>query len=96
MCPVRALADLVSRVRGYAAPGRNESTNLGINTFASEKTGASLERILSKDVLRQLREAATAVGEGRLGFSADRIGTHSIRSGAAMAMFLAGVPCETI
>jgi hypothetical protein len=47
-------------------------------------------------VLKQLRDSAAAVGERRLGFPVDRIGTHSIRAGAAMAMFLAGVPCETI
>ena len=43
-----------------------------------------------------MRDSAAAVGERRLGFPVDRIGTHSIRAGAAMAMFLAGVPCETI
>jgi hypothetical protein len=47
-------------------------------------------------VLKQLRDSAAAVGERRLGFPVDRIGTHSIRAGATMAMFLAGVPCETI
>ncbi len=47
-------------------------------------------------MLKQLRDSAAAVGERRLGFPVDRIGTHSIRAGAAMAMFLAGVPCETI
>jgi hypothetical protein len=47
-------------------------------------------------VLKQLRDAAAAVGERRLGFPVDRIGTHSIRAGAAMAVFLAGVPCKTI
>jgi hypothetical protein len=31
-----------------------------------------------------------------LGFPVDSIGTHLKRAGAAMAMFLAGVPCETI
>ena len=44
----------------------------------------------------QLRNAAAAVGEKRLGFTVDRIGTHLIRTGVEMAMFLAGVPCETI
>jgi hypothetical protein len=96
MCPVRALADLVFRVRGYVTEGRARTTSIGINSFVSDKTGARLEEISSKEVLRQLRTAATAVGEGRLGFSAERIGTHSIRAGAAMAMCKAGVPCETI
>ena len=49
-----------------------------------------------KEVLKQLRDSAAAVGERSLGFPVDFKGTHSIRVGAAMAMFLAGVPCETI
>ena len=96
MCPVKALAYLVFRVRGYVTTGRTRTTDIGINSFVSDKNGARLEQISSKDVLRQLRSAATAVGEGRLGFSAESIGTHSIHSGAAMAMYLAGVPCKTI
>ncbi len=39
---------------------------------------------------------AAAVGERRLGFPVDRMGTHSIQAAAVMAIFLAGVPCETI
>jgi hypothetical protein len=44
----------------------------------------------------QLRAAASGIGKDVLGFSPDGIGTHSIRSGAAMAMYLAGVPVFTI
>ncbi len=47
-------------------------------------------------MFKQLQDAAAAVGERRLGFPVDRKGTHSIRAGAAMAMFLTGVPCEAI
>ena len=32
--------------------------------------------------------AARAVGEEKLGFKPDELGTHSVRSGAAMQMFL--------
>ena len=96
MCPVRALAALVIRIRGYASVRIHWTKNVGINALASEHDVNGLEGISSKEVLRQLRDAAAAVGERRLGFPVDRIGTHSIRAGAAMAMFLAGVPCETI
>jgi hypothetical protein len=96
MCPVWALASFVIRVRGYASVRTQGSKNAGINTMALEDDGNRLEGILSKEVLEQLRDAAAAVGERRLGFSVDRIGTHFIRAGAAMAMFLAGVLCETI
>jgi hypothetical protein len=47
-------------------------------------------------VLEQLRTATRAIGEQRLGSKAANIGTHSIRSGAVMAMYLAGVKVETI
>ncbi len=95
MCPVRALAALFVRIRSYVSIRTQGATNVGINTLASVD-GNRLEGILSKEVLKQLRDAAAAVGERRLGFPVDRIGTHSILVGAAMAMFLAGVPCQTI
>jgi hypothetical protein len=95
MCPVRALAALVIRIRSYASVTIKGTSNVGINALESAD-GPGLGGISSKEVLKQLREAATAVGEKKLGFPVDRIGTHSIRAGAAMAMFLAGVPCETI
>jgi hypothetical protein len=96
MCPVRTLADLVGRIRSYTEFQTTGGTNVGINTFKSRNEGAKIEWISSKEVLKQLRAAAETVGERRLGFSIDSIGTHSIRAGAAMAMYLAGVPCETI
>jgi hypothetical protein len=41
------------------------------------------------EVLVHLRAAATQYGEARLGLLASRIRTHSLRAGAAIAMFLA-------
>jgi hypothetical protein len=95
MCPVGALAALVIRIRSYASVMIQGTTNVGINALEFAD-GSGLGGISSKEVLKQLRDAATAVGEKKLGFPVDCIGTHSIRAGAAMAMFLAGVPCETI
>ena len=95
MCPVRALAALVITIRSYASVTSQGTTHVCINALELAD-GSGLRGISSKEVLKQLRDAATAVGERKLGFPVDRIGTHSIRAGAAMAMFLAGVPCETI
>jgi hypothetical protein len=93
ICPVRTLADLVSRIRGY---GRQpENANPGINAWA-ETADDDIKYLSSTAVLEQLRTATRAIGERRLGFKAEDIGTHSIRSGAAMAMYLAGVKVETI
>lgn len=43
-----------------------------------------------------LRASVIAIGEDILGVSANDIGTHSIRSGAAMAMYLGECPVFTI
>ena len=92
ICPVRALADLTTRVRGYDCLSR---TNPKINAVRKQDSDEP-QYISSKAILRQLRMATTLAGEKRLGLQASSIGTHSIRSGAAMAMHLAGVPSETI
>ena len=43
-----------------------------------------------------LRDAVQAIGEGVLNIKVDEIGTHSIRSGAAMAMVMGGLPVYMI
>jgi len=43
-----------------------------------------------------LQRAAASLGSDSLGYTPDQIGLHSARSGAAMAMYLAGVPVFTI
>ena len=43
-----------------------------------------------------LRAAAEALGENKFGFKNSEIGTHSIRSGVAMTMFLGEIPVYTI
>ena len=92
ICPVQAMADLATRVRNYERQGQ---TNLRINSITTTDSD-EIDHIPSKTILNQLRAATTLAGEERLGLRADCIGTHSIRSGVAMAMHLAGVPSETI
>ena len=43
-----------------------------------------------------LKATVAAIGIDKLGFGPDDIGTHSIRAGSAMAMYLDGVPVFTI
>ena len=86
--PVWSLADLATRVR----KGR---TKLRINSIATTDL-EEIHRIPSKMILNQLRAATTLAGEERLRLHADCISPHSIRSGAARAMHLAGVLSETI
>ena len=52
--------------------------------------------VTGKDALIAIRAAATCIGTQKLGFDINEIGTHSIRSGAAMAMYLDDVPIYTI
>ena len=67
-----------------------------MNLVVTFGSGTQVTTITAGEVLQHLRAAAIQYGEARLGFPASRIGTHSLRAGAAMAMFLAGVPVETI
>jgi hypothetical protein len=52
--------------------------------------------LTSDDVRMRIRAAATVLGEAKLGFKPEDVGTYSLRSGAAMAMYLAHVPVYTI
>ena len=44
----------------------------------------------------RIRSIVELVGPGTLGFTKEKVGLHSIRSGGAMAMFLSGVSTITI
>ena len=84
LCPVKAWAATVKRVRSYP----NQHDNLTVCTF-QEKDG-SLTQIVAEHVRIRLRAIVDLIGEEALGFGRDDIGLHSIRSGGAMAMFLSG------
>ena len=47
-------------------------------------------------VANLLRDGVVAIGKTKLGIHRSEIGSHLIRSGAAMAMYLAGVPIFSI
>ena len=89
LCPVRSLARIITRIRSYP----ESSDDLHINTFRSR---SSLHQVTGDDMKLALRAAAAVIGEDKLGFKSSEIGTHSIRSGAAMAMYLDEVPVYTI
>ena len=92
LCPVRAGLRLTTRLRSM--PGSDNPLDRKVNLFLNKK-GTKCE--ISSYVIRsKLRSAVTAMGEKRLGFTANDIGCHSIRSGGAMAMCLGKVPSYTI
>ena len=89
LCPVRSWARVVQRVLSY----KTTSHRSFVNTFYSH---GKLQFVTGSNVLHALRAAARCVGEAKLGFKPNELGTHSIRSGAAMAMYLDDVPVYTI
>ena len=89
LCPVRAWAAIVHRIRKYSGT----SSDSTVNTILVNN---KLRHINSTTARTKLREAARKVGVARLGFAPEDIGTHSIRLGAAMAMYLDGVPTFSI
>ena len=95
ICPVASFASLVARVQRYEPdePEWKDRRHRPINLVA---TAGGFSLVTSNQILHHLRAAALQYDEGRLGFPVSKIGTHSLRAGAATAMFLAGVPAETI
>ncbi len=89
LCPVKAWAAVVSRVRSY--------------TGSSDKTPVSavlhhgrIKHVTQKQVKDALRDGVKSYGESKLRIGVEEVGTHSIRSGAAMAMYLGGLPVYAI
>jgi hypothetical protein len=72
----------------------NYSQESTVNFFAHRDS--TIHHFLGKDLLNRIRLAAATLGEEELGFHPNSIGLHLARSGAVMAMYLAGVPVFTI
>jgi hypothetical protein len=89
LCPVRLWAVIAKRILAY--PGTDNKTS--VNTYMHR---GKLSEVSSKMMLNHVRVVVIHVGEDNLGFKASEMGTHSIRSGVAMAMYLANVPVFTI
>jgi len=91
LCPVQRWGRLVQRIRSY--PGSTDATP--VNLFRDPKT-LSYHYITSSNISSALRRSAEWFGVDDLGFQPKELGTHSIRSGAAMAMYLTQTPVYTI
>lgn len=89
LCPVRAWAAIVKRIRSYA--GSNDNTPV-----STVLINGRLEHVTSAMLVNALEGAIEAVGRDVINIQKGEIGTHSIRSGAAMAMYLGEVPVYTI
>jgi hypothetical protein len=89
LCPVKQWAAVVNRIWSY--PGATIDTPVSA-VWRYDR----IEHLTSKILIDALRDAVVAVGEDSLGFKASEVGTHSIRSGAAMQMYLGECPVYTI
>jgi hypothetical protein len=89
LCPVLLWSAIIKRILSYPSTDIDSP----INTY---RVRGELKEITSKMILQRLRAVVSHIGEAELGFKTHEIGTHSIRSGAAMAMYLTGVPVFTI
>lgn len=77
------------RISSY--PGSNDNTPVSAVWRYN-----TISHITAHDVITSLRDAVTCHCKNDLRIYKHEIGTHSIRSGAAMAMYLGGVPVFAI
>jgi hypothetical protein len=90
LCPVKIWAKIVCRLNSY--PSSTPDTS--VNTFLHNNL--AVHKFTGQELLKRLHLAATTIGPDKLGFLPNQLGLHSARSGAVMAMYLAGIPVYTI
>ena len=88
-CPVKQWASIVTRILSY--PEADENTK--VSAF---RNNGKIDHITSSMMTDSLQRGIASVGCEFLRIQPNEIGTHSIRSGAAMAMYLNGVPTYSI
>jgi hypothetical protein len=85
LCPVRAMATMVKRIKKY--PGT--TSNSPISTYSNN---IGIDQKTSNHMINALRDSVGGIGEIRLGIKKEDVGTHSIISGVVMAMYLGECP----
>jgi len=85
LCPVHIWCSIIRRLCSY--PSTTLQTT--VNTFLI--SDGKLHLFTGRELLHRLRIATRSIGPDILGCTAELIGLHSAWSGAAMAMYLAGV-----
>ena len=89
LCPVRQWAAIVTRILSY----KGTTGDTPVSAFWNNNT---IEHITAEGMTNALRAGVEATGCESLRIATCDIGTHSIRSGAAMAMYLNHVPIISI
>ena len=75
LCPVRQWDALVKCIRKY--PGSTGDTPVS-EVWKNHK----IEHVTSAEIVGALRDAVRVIGEDKLGFNAEQVGTRSQRYGA--------------
>ena len=87
--PVCLYASTISRLMSYP----KFDTNWEIFTLHDS---SKFSKISSREILHDLRCSVDCIGEEALGFTSDKVGTHSVRASLAMMMYLVKEPVYTI
>ncbi len=89
LCPVKQWASLVQRIWAYP----NATAQTLVSAVLQHK---KITHITNNNITNALQDSLKTYGEACLQINIDEIGTHSIRSGAAMAIYLGGAPVFAI
>ncbi len=89
MCPVKLWASIITWILTYKGTNKDSSVSL-----AQHRN--KIISITSEMISNLLKDGVVAIDETKLGIQHSEVGTHSIQSGAAMAMYLSRVPIFSI
>ena len=89
--PVAVWIQIANRIHNLS----DSKPSTTINAFWNPNT-KRVKHVTSDMNLQSLKWAVDELGPDHLGFSSDKIGCHSIRSGATMAMYLNNIKTYTI
>jgi hypothetical protein len=90
LCPIKIWASIIQRILNIP----NSSLNSKVNTILFPD--GSTHHLSNNFLITKLHLAVKKIGHEELGFTPSDIGLHSLCSGAAMAMHLAGIPVSMI
>ena len=89
LCPLKIWASLIRRILSYKGTNKNSPVSLA-------KHNNKIINVTGEMIADLCRNGVVTIGETKLGILRSKIGTKSICSGAAMAMYLSGVPVFSI
>jgi len=89
-CPIRALIRRVAHIHTHT---KTDSTALSTYFESAQSRGRQLH---SHEITSAVRRAVHTLNLARNGLTPASVGSHSLRAGGAMAMYLNNVPHDTI